>query len=140
MTWQPAAILYPDAELRFNTDLRALLVTAGESDVKVVRTFPINPTTKAPIIPPRAVQVVRDGGASSNLRDRARMRVNVYDSGDTTGQKANDLARLVVALVPRMVGANGVLRTGHLSGPYEIVDSIPRRYLLFQIDYRGEAL
>lgn len=133
MTWQPVAVLYPDTELAFITDLRTLLAANGEADVKVVRTMP---ATR----PPRVVQVVRDGGSSSNLRDRPRLRVNVWDSTGTTGQSVNDLARLIVALVPRMVGANGVLRTEHLSGPYEIADSTPRRYCLFEVHYRGEAL
>lgn len=130
MTWQPAAVRYPDAELRFTTDLRALLDAEGQTDVWVGRKLP---TSR----PPRAAQVVRDGGGSRNLRDRPQLRVNVYD---TTDQKATDLARLIVALVPGMTGANGVLRTEHLSGPYEIPDASPRRYLLFEIQYRGEPL
>ncbi|WP_028637723.1 hypothetical protein [Nocardioides sp. URHA0032] len=131
MTWQPTAVLYPDAELTTIAALRTLInAQSGQSDVKVVRTIP---ATR----PARCVQVVRDGGNSANLRDKARLRVNVWD---TTDQKATDLARLVVALVPRLVGANGVLRTEHLSGPYEIPDAAPMRYLLFQIDLRGEAL
>lgn len=131
MTWQPASVLYPDAELRFTADLRALLATQGDTDVWVGRKVP-------PVRPSRAVQVVRDGGASSNLRDRPRIRVNVWDGSD---QKATDLARLIVALVPEMTGANGVLRTEHLSGPYEIPEAgAYRRYLLFEIQYRGEPL
>jgi hypothetical protein len=130
MTWQPAAILYPDAELVATAGLRALLLSQGETDVWVGRKLP-------DIRPTRAVQVVRDGGNSGNLRDGARLRVLVWDATD---QKATDLARLIVALMPRMVGANGVLRTEHLSGPYEIPDAAPKRYLLFQIDTRGEAL
>lgn len=130
MTWQPAGVLYPDAELEFATALRVLLIAEGETDVWVGRKLP---TTR----PPRAVQVVRDGGNSSNLRDRARLRVLVWD---TTDQKVTALARLIVALVPRMAGSGGVLRTQHESGPYEITDAAPKRYLLFEIHYRGDAL
>lgn len=130
MTWQPAAVLYPDAELTTITLLRTLLATEGQGDVKVLRTMP---QTR----PPRCVQVIRDGGNASNLRDRARMRVLVWD---TTYQKAVDLARLIVALAPRMVGQSGVLRVEHLSGPYEIPDAAPKQYLLFEVHYRGAEL
>lgn len=128
--WQPVSVVYPDAELVAITLLRDLLAGEGEADVKVVRDIP-------PTRPARCVQVVRDGGRSANLRDSARLRVNVWD---TTAQKATDLARLVVALVPGMVGQSGVLRTEHLSGPYEVPDAAPRRYLLFEVDFRGVPL
>lgn len=131
MTWQPAAILPPDVELRFATDLRALLAAEGQSDVWVGRTIP---STR----PKRIAQITSDGSPTNNLRTVARLRVNVWD---TTDQKVTDLARLIVALVPRMVGANGVLWTVHQSGPYEITDAAgPRRFLLFEIHYRGELL
>lgn len=136
MTWQPASVLYPDAEYVATDLLRDLLAEQGETDVKVVRTFPSNPDG-SPRRPARCVQVIRDGGNASNLRDRARLRFLVWD---TTDEAATDLARLVVALVPRMAGQSGVLRTEHLSGPYEIPDAAPKRYLLFQIEFRGEAL
>lgn len=130
MTWQPASALYPDAELLTASLLRPLLVAEGESDVWVGRKLPSHRPT-------RAVQVIRDGGTSANLRDRAQLRILVWDSTD---QKVGDLARLVVALIPRLAGVSGVLRTEHLSGPYEIPDAAPKRYLLFQIDFRGDAL
>ena len=130
MTWQPVALKPPDVELRFITDLRTLLAAEGET-VTVLRTIP---STR----PTRCVQITSDGSPTNNLRTIARLRVNVWDSTD---QKVTDLARLIVALVPRMVGANGVLRTVHQSGPYEIADSTgPRRFMLFEIHYRGEAL
>lgn len=130
MTWQPAAVLYPDAELVGATILRELLTAQGEDDVWVGRRLP-------PHRPTRAVQVIRDGGNAANLRDSAQVRVLVWDATD---QKATDLARLIVALVPRMAGQSGVLRTEHLSGPYEIPDAAPKRYLLFRIDFQGEEL
>ena len=83
------------------------------------------------------MQVIRDGGTSDGLRDRARLRVLTWEA---TAQKVADLARLVVAVAPLMVGQGGVLRVEHLSGPYEIPDAAPCRYLLFQVDLRGEAL
>lgn len=130
MTWQPAAVLYPDAELATITALRALLIGEGETDVKVVRTMP---ATR----PPRCVQVIRDGGNASNLRDRARLRVLVWD---TSYADVTALARLIVALMPTLVGQSGVLRVEHLSGPYEIPDAAPKQYLLFEIHLRGAVL
>lgn len=129
-TWQPASVIYPDVELVATGLLRTLLAAEGQADVWVGRKLP---TTR----PVRAVQVVRDGGNSDGLRDRARLRFLVWDATD---QKASDLARLIVALVPEMAGSSGVVRTEHLSGPYEIPDAAPQRYLLFQIDFRGTAL
>lgn len=130
MTWQPSAILYPDVELVATTLLRAGLEGQGETDVWVGRKLP-------KVRPPRAVQIVRDGGAATNGRDRARLRFLVWDAND---DDVGDLARLVVALVGDWPGSSGVLRTEHLSGPYEIPDAAPKRYLLFQIEFRGEAL
>lgn len=131
MTWQPVAILYPDAELATIGLLRSLLAAEGETDVKVIRTMPSSR-------PPRCVQVIRDGGSVSNLRYRARLRFLVWD---TSYQKAVDLARLVAALAMRMVGQSGVLHVEHLSGPYEIPETGAfKQYLLIEVHYRGEAL
>ena len=89
-------------------------------------------------LPKRIAQITSDGSPTNNLRTVTRLRVNVWDATD---QKVTDLARLIVALVPRMVGANGVLWTVHQSGPYEITDAAgPRRFLLFEIHYRGALL
>ena len=129
MLWQSPPIEYPDAELTVTGLLRSLLAAHGEAPW-VGRKLPTSRPT-------RAVQVIRDGGASDGLRDRARLRVLAWDATD---QKVTDLARLVVAVAPLMVGQGGVLRVEHLSGPYEIPDAAPCRYLLFQVDLRGEAL
>lgn len=131
MTWQPAAVLYPDAELTTITLLRTLLAAEGQGDVKVIRTMP---QTR----PPRCVQIIRDGGNASNLRDRARLRVLVWD---TSYDKVTALARLLVALMPRMVGQEGVLRVEHQSGPYEIAETgVFKQYALFEVHLRGEQL
>lgn len=130
MTWQPAAVLYPDVEQVVCESLRSLIDAHDSGDtVWVGRTLPKKRPT-------RAVQVVRDGGNSANLRDTARIRVLVWDRED---EDANDLARLIVALTPLLVGGS-VLRTEHLSGPYEIPDATPKRYLLFEIHFRGTPL
>lgn len=130
MTWQPTAIIYPDAELVATGLLRTDLAAQSEADLWVGRKLP---STR----PTRAVQVVRDGGNSENLRDRARLRFLVWD---TTDQKATDLARLVVALVTAWPGRSGITRVVHESGPYEIPDAAPKRYLLFTIHFQGDEL
>ncbi|NUR79982.1 MAG: hypothetical protein HOQ21_06000 [Dermatophilaceae bacterium] len=130
MPWQPAAVRYPDAELVVAGLIRSLLASHGEPGMWVGRRLPSGR-------PGRAVQVVRDGGSADGLRDRARLRVLTWDATD---QKVTDLARLVVAVAPLMAGQQGVVRVQHLSGPYEIPDAAPCRYLLFQVDLRGVPL
>lgn len=130
MTWQPAAILYPDAELVCAPLLRTLLASEGETDVWVGRKLP---GTR----PARAVQVVRDGGPSGELRDIARMRILIWD---TTDAKVGALAQKVIAVAPRMVGQSGVLRVTKTAGPFEVPDAAPKRQVGLEIEFRGEAL
>lgn len=132
MGWQPVEILYPDVELLVPTALRPLIVTAGEAGVYVGRSIPANR-------PDRMVLVNRDGGGSNSITDQPRIRVRVWDVDE---QKANDLARLVVRLMPRLVGTTAVTRVQHLSGPFEVPDAAgvtgpQQRYLLFQLDIEG---
>lgn len=133
MTWQPTAVIYPDAEAVVITALKARLVAEGFTSASVLRTLPPAPTPR----PAQCVQVIRDGGNAAELRDKARLRVLCWD---TTDLKVSTLARTVVAVMPLLAGSNGVLRTEHLSGPYEIPDAAPKRYLLFEVHFRGEAL
>ena len=130
MTWQPVAVLYPDAELVATGLLREDLAAQGDTDVWVGRKLPSSR-------PRRAVQIVRDGGSSSEMRDRARLRVLVWDSSD---EAATNLALLVLALVMEWPGRGGVLRVVHESGPVEIPDAAPKRYLLIEVHFRGDAL
>lgn len=132
MPWQPAPILFPDVELVVTGALRALLAAAGQADVYVSRSIP-NPRRA------RMVVVNRDGGPSATL-DRPRLRVRAWDSSP---QAANDLARLVVALMQRLPNATpDVLSVEHLSGPYDVPDDSgqEQRYLLFQLTTRGSDL
>jgi hypothetical protein len=129
MTWQATPILFPDVETVVPAALRSSLAARGISDVFVGRKVPAERR-------PRMVTVIRDGGNVSAARDRARVRMLIWDEDDA---KVNDLAALVVALVPLMVDGAPILRVEHLSGPYEVPDDSgqPCRYLLFQIDTRG---
>jgi hypothetical protein len=64
------------------------------------------------------------------------MRCRVWAPTDA---EANDLAALVVALVPLMVDGAPILRVSHESGPYHVPDEsgTPQRYLMFEIHTRG---
>ena len=129
MPWQPAPILYPDAELVLTTALRAALVAAGRSDVYVDRAV----TSKRPL-----VVLTRDGGGVGPLRDQPRIRIRTFAA---TAQAAGDLARLVNALLLDLPGTAGITRAEILSGPYEIPDaSGPLRYALAEFHIRGEEL
>lgn len=131
MPWQPSAVLYPDAETVIPARLRALLAARSVTDVYVGRDIP-NPRR------PRMVVWNRDGGGSDGLRDQPRMRCRVWAPTDA---EANDLAALVVALVPHMVDGAPILRATHESGPYDVPDDSdqPQRYLMFEIHTRGGA-
>ena len=129
MPWQPAPMLYPDAELVLTTALRAALTAYGRSDVLVSRSV----SSAKPL-----VVLTRDGGATEVLRDRPRIRIRTFAA---TAQAATDLARLVNALLLGLPGSNGILRAEILSGPYEIPDaSGPLRYALAEFHIRGEEL
>lgn len=132
MPWQPAAILFPDVELLVTTALRPLIFAEGDADVYVGRSVPSQRRD-------RMVIVNRDGGLSDGATDRPRIRIRVWD---TTPQAANDLARLVVALMPRLIETTAVVRVEHLSGPFEVADQskAEQRYLLFQLHTQGVPL
>ena len=131
MAWQPASVIYPDAELVVTTALRAALVARGDSDVFVSRSVPATRRD-------RMVIATRDGGAPSGLRDRPRIRLRVFA---LTDQAATDLARVTLALCTDLPGANGITRAEILSGPYEVPDeSGPIRYALVEFQIRGSQL
>ena len=130
MPWQPAPLIYPDVDLLVTTRLRTLLV--AEAGLFVSNAIP---TTQAGGRRARMVIVNRDGGNVADLTDRARVRVRVWDQ---TAQKTTDLARKVIALMPRLVDGAPVVRVQHLSGPIEIPDpSGEQCYLLFELHTSG---
>lgn len=149
MTWQPAAVLYPDVELWGTGYLRTALAARTEpyaQDVWVDNQRPSKDDfTRAALgpYPKRMVVLRRDGGQVTGLRDNARLSARVYVAKDIrdAGQQATDLARLVVALFLTAADGAPVLRVGHQSGPVPVPDdSGPLMYLLFEIATRGESL
>lgn len=131
-TWQPAPILFADAELLLVTAYRTAIAAAGEAGVTVDRKVP-NP------IPARLVAITRDGGTSAGLVDRPRMRFRVFD---TTEAEVDALARLVAALAQQLVLDGKAVRAVPQSGPYDVPDPSkrPHRYLLIEFHIRGEVL
>lgn len=133
-TWQPAPILFPNAELLLAAAFRAALAVEGETDVVVDRKVP-NPFPESR----RLVALTRDGGTSSGLIDQPRMRFRIFDTTETA---VDDLARLVVALAQRLAQNGTVVRAVPESGPYDVPDvsKRPHRYLLIEFWTRGELL
>src|SRR5690606_25430766 len=84
MPWQPAPIIYPDVELVVTQRLRAALPLTVQYVGRSV------PRPRKDVM----VTVDRDGGASAQLRDRARLRVRCWDLTDID---VATLARRVVA-------------------------------------------
>lgn len=133
MTWQPAPILFPDAELVLTGAFRGALASHGGADVFVGREVPSQRRSRMLILN-------RDGGAASGVRDVARMRFRVWADTD---QAATDLARLALALAPSLSAWDDrILRANILSGPYEVADESTQdlRYALVEFHLRGEAL
>lgn len=136
MSWQPAAALFPDVETILPNAMRTLLAAAGEADVYCGRKIPNDAEGGRRA---RMVLFIRDGGDDNGHTDRPRVRVRIFDADD---EKANDLARAVVALMPRLVNGNPVVRARRLSGPTEIPDPANpdhQRYLLYEIHTRPEG-
>lgn len=127
MTWQPAAVLYPDVELLLTTWLRANLSGSTYTDRRM-------PNQRQD----RMVVVNRDGGAIGEGRDRPRVRIRCWETDD---QAAIDLAREVVQKMPLLADGDPVLRVEHLSGPYEVADESEQvqMYLLYELHTRGET-
>lgn len=132
MPWQPAPIVYPDAELVCTTGLRALLAARGITDVHVGNRIPEQRRA-------RMVIFNRDGGAARGIFDNPRMRCRVWD---VTDANANALAGLVVALMQLLIDGAPVVAASKESGPYDVPDESQsaQKYLLFNLRTRGESL
>lgn len=126
--WQPAPLLFPDAEELFVDAYGALLPWHDETDVKVSNFVPS-------VRPPRLLVVNRDGGQIVGTRDRVRLRARLFDRSQ---RAVSDLARKVAAITPLLVSDGVVTRVEHLSGPLDVTEnaSAPQRYLLFEFDLR----
>ncbi|MDB5716449.1 MAG: hypothetical protein JWO15_3846 [Sphingomonadales bacterium] len=131
---QPAAILFPDAELWAVSYLSDALASRPEpyADALVSNAVP------SPRVD-RMVIVRRDGGQAVDLRDDARLSVRTWA---TTEQDAADLARLVAALLWAAPDGLPVVRVAQESGPSAVADQSGQalRYSVFTVRTRGEVL
>lgn len=128
MTWQPAEIEFPDIEQVMCDRTRALL---ADPTVYVGNKIPTQRRD-------RMVIWNRDGGPENGVLESPRMRCRVWD---TTDKKANDLARLVAALV-KGDRTSPITNTFKESGPFDVPDAsgVPQKYMFFTITIRGAQL
>lgn len=135
MPWQPTALLFPDVELVLTARLRSLINARTESytdDVYISNRAPEPKPHKAH--PERLVIVRRDGGAPGEFRDVTRVSFRVTAQNE---RAANDLARLVVALLLGIPDGDPIVRVEIQSGPTPIADSSHLRYIVADVHTRA---
>ena len=134
MSFQPAAVIFPDVELWATGYLRAALAARPEAFASGVFVSNAKPTTNKP----RTVVVRRDGGPQRGLFDFPRLTVRVWADKE---KDASDLARLVQALLVVSPGNGPVVAATVLSGPQGIPDdSQPQKLLGVELQTRGTNL
>ena len=123
MTWQPAAILYPDVELMLTQRVRSAL---ADPTVTVGRKVPDQVT--------RAVIVNRVGGTQSPPFDTATVMVRCYAPTDVAA----------TGLVARVVQILGGLPDGQITrvqvtgGPTDLgLEGSPMRQVMADVTTRG---
>lgn len=134
MSWQPAAVIFPDIELWATAYLRAALGDRDEPFASNVYVSNAKPSQNKP----RIVAVRRDGGPQRGLFDFPRLTVRVWADKE---RDASDLARLVQALLVNAPGNGPVVAAEVLSGPQGIPDdSQPQKVLSVEFQTRGTSL
>lgn len=137
------AIIHEDLELWLTGWLRTQLAARPEpvcADVKVDNRVP------AGMLPPKLVVVRYDGSSVEELHvDSASVGVTVYAGTKALPKDANDLARIVRALIgdsARVEPGNPVAAVTASNGPIPVADEGPRavRYLTFELAVVGSAL
>jgi hypothetical protein len=136
MPGQLPAVIFPDVEMWACGYLRTELAARPEpycADVFVSNTMP---NTRSD----RMVLVRRDGGPRTSLvRETARMTVRTWA---TSEQDANDLARMVAALLWAAPDGDPVIRVDQPTGPSPVADDSrqPLRLQTFEVEVRGVDL
>ena len=125
------AVEFPNTVLWFTDYLRDALAANGYPGVRVADTYKGADAE---------VWVQRDGGPQlDQVREVARIRVNVFHKGTNSGP-VDDLARRVSTLMRAAPDGNPVLRVRQIAGPTSVEDTLPRRYLMFDVTVRGTNL
>jgi len=129
-----APVAYPIAEMVFPAALRSALAGRPEAYAQSVYVGKNVPNPRRD----RMVTFRRDGGPSSEWTDHPRLGVNVWA---TTDADADNLARLVAALLPTLVGPQ-VDSVTVLSGPTDVTDTSgqPQRYITAEAATRAANL
>jgi hypothetical protein len=134
-------VLFDDIELWATGTLRTMLAARAEpytDNVYIGNDLPRNATTGEPERRPRMVTVRRDGGPRDEAAplESPSIAVNVWAETD---QDANDLARMVAALLWSSPDGDPVVKVTQTTGPSDINDPSgqPRKYMTFDLRSRG---
>lgn len=129
-----APVGFPIVEQAFPAALRTALASRSETYAKNVYVGKTVPDPRRD----RMVLFRRDGGGSGDWTDRPRLGIRVYGTDD---DEADNLARLVVALLPTLVGPS-IDSVRVLSGPTDVTDKSeqPQRYITAEAATRAANL
>lgn len=124
-TWQPARILYPDAELVMCEKTRPLL----DQSIFVGR---IVPRKLAGVT---AITWNRTGGEQDPPFDTASLECRIWAPTD---QACIDLARQLMAVLPSLIDGDPITGMVVSGGPTDLgVENSPMRQILYDITMRG---
>lgn len=124
-------IIFPDVEMWATTYLRDALAAHGFPGIYVSNRRGTQDV---------AVWVRRDGGGPrSQVLEAAQVGINVYYKGSTDSD-VSLLARVTAALLRGAADGKPVCRVTELIGPSPVADTIPRRYMTFEVLVRGLEL
>lgn len=97
-----AVVVYPDTEKALSGALQSLLDGRTEPVAENVRVSTIKPSSEVVPYPPKTVVIRSDGGVDlDHVRRLDRVGINIWCP---TYAEANDLARLVAALMRDVTG------------------------------------
>jgi len=85
------------------------------------------------------VWLQRDGGASQDVREFPRIRVNVFHEAQTAVE-VDAFAQRISALMRGSAGYGPIKRVRQLTGPTPSPDVKPRRYMLSELPLVGSTL
>ena len=122
---------FPDVVMDVIEYLRPALTSHGYPGIRVADTYKGGGLE---------VWVQRDGGPQLDIvRETARIRINVFAPG-TSSQAVDDLARRVSTLMRAAADGAPILRVQQVTGPTSIADTMPRRFMAFEVDVRGTGI
>lgn len=136
------AVIHADLELFFTGWLRARLAERPEPVCANVKVDNKEPDT----IPPKLVVIRYDGSSLGEIiTDSAALGVTIYAGTKAIPKDANDLARIVRALIndsARVEPGNPVAAVTASSGPIPVPDEGTHavRYCTFELTVVGSAL